>query len=732
MTLKHIRTLLALLAMLLILTPTVSAQRIVALKVDSTRCIGDSLTIGIGYSAARDVVVETPSRSVSNSQSTFLCGCDPLNVDTSCTCAFRFPITFQGFNPERVITSVQNIDFVRLNMEHSFHGNLLFALECPNGQFSVMAGSCGYHRTCVDPELESWNQWIGGFCDYFYGEPVDDELHLYGTDGFDPCDTSDDANRPGIGWNYCWTENSDHLIEDVISHNNNKIDVNGHWTIDSTHISSNAHYYPPQFGFNSLIGCPLNGTWNIVVANHQNNSNGYVFEWELAFDIHITSSQINGGDVTHLNDTTIVIIPPTTDTSIDYSLRVTLSSGDIIDTTFSIHWIEPFFDFVDDTLCMGDTAQWHSLEFTSDTTISYHGLSTYGCDSTVDLSYTFMPSYDLHDTLPYCANEQFLYEGVDYGGPCTIVVPHQTQYGCDSSVTVHLVVIDSAFRLQLQLSPDGQQWMTDTTLYGCAPITVYLRDTTLFEQWRLWNFGDGDTLLQTVTSFRDPTPITHTYDSVGIYLITLTAESIHGCVDSTVRLRDAVRVYESPTADFSWEPVDIVMHDPWTRFLNASQPLDTLTFLWHFPSDGGIDTTSEASPRYEWPVDTYGDMEVRLDAIWTHVVDSSITVVCVDSVTYTVNIINEYLQFPNLVTPNGDGVNDRWVIANLLESGIYSMCELWIYDRTGAPVYHVRDIRRESDFWDPSRFPDGTYYYRFMAQSPYGLVKRYGTIEVVR
>ena len=71
---------------------------------------------------------------------------------------------------------------------------------------------------------------------------------------------------------------------------------------------------------------------------------------------------------------------------------------------------------------------------------------------------------------------------------------------------------------------------------------------------------------------------------------------------------------------------------------------------------------------------------------------------------------------------------------NLIEMGNYSMNELWIYDRTGALVYHVRYIRSADQFWDPeaTRSPDGTYYYRFMAEGEYGVVKRNGLIEVLR
>ena len=149
-----------------------------------------------------------------------------------------------------------------------------------------------------------------------------------------------------------------------------------------------------------------------------------------------------------------------------------------------------------------------------------------------------------------------------------------------------------------------------------------------------------------------------------------------------------------------------------------------------------------------------GDYVVRLINEWTHQADSFRVAdfawadstlfptclypvlhhTCVDSAEHIVTITNEYLQVPNLVTPNGDGTNDRWEVVNLLEFGNYSMNELWVYDRTGALVYHVKNIRRSDQFWDPeaTRSPDGTYYYRFVAEGPYGVVKRNGTIEVLR
>ena len=62
------------------------------------------------------------------------------------------------------------------------------------------------------------------------------------------------------------------------------------------------------------------------------------------------------------------------------------------------------------------------------------------------------------------------------------------------------------------------------------------------------------------------------------------------------------------------------------------------------------------------------------------------------------------------------------------------MNELWIFNQWGVCVYHVRNITRDDQFWDPNDLPcpDGTYYYRFMAQNPYGIVRHNGIIEVLR
>ena len=94
----------------------------------------------------------------------------------------------------------------------------------------------------------------------------------------------------------------------------------------------------------------------------------------------------------------------------------------------------------------------------------------------------------------------------------------------------------------------------------------------------------------------------------------------------------------------------------------------------------------------------------------------------------------ELIQCPNVVTPNGDGSNDKFVITNLLEQVCYPYNELYVYNRYGNEVYSRRNIASESDWWDPSNLPDGTYFYYFKARNGDGSrgVERKGAVEVMR
>lgn len=128
----------------------------------------------------------------------------------------------------------------------------------------------------------------------------------------------------------------------------------------------------------------------------------------------------------------------------------------------------------------------------------------------------------------------------------------------------------------------------------------------------------------------------------------------------------------------------------------------------------------------EYPTPVYDDL-FTLENRWG----------CDSIVHYNLEAIfdcSEFLQFPSVVTPNGDGTNDIFQVVGLLEQDCYPLNKLTIYNRWGAKIYEVNNIDEVEDFWDPEkeRTPAGTYYYRFDGDGFRGHVERKGVIEVVR
>lgn len=64
------------------------------------------------------------------------------------------------------------------------------------------------------------------------------------------------------------------------------------------------------------------------------------------------------------------------------------------------------------------------------------------------------------------------------------------------------------------------------------------------------------------------------------------------------------------------------------------------------------------------------------------------------------------LVIPNVMTPNGDGLNDAFRIKNL---GLFPDNQLTIYNRWGREIYHRQGYDND---WNAERLPTGLYYYQ--------------------
>ncbi|MGX5817068.1 Ig-like domain-containing protein [Chitinophaga lutea] len=81
---------------------------------------------------------------------------------------------------------------------------------------------------------------------------------------------------------------------------------------------------------------------------------------------------------------------------------------------------------------------------------------------------------------------------------------------------------------------------------------------------------------------------------------------------------------------------------------------------------------------------------------------------------------------PNAITPNGDGLNDRFVIPDLHK---FRSVSLTIFNRWGNEVYHNKQYDNR---WDGSSLSGGTYYYILKVDGPQGAKVIKGWIQLLK
>jgi gliding motility-associated-like protein len=152
-------------------------------------------------------------------------------------------------------------------------------------------------------------------------------------------------------------------------------------------------------------------------------------------------------------------------------------------------------------------------------------------------------------------------------------------------------------------------------------------------------------------------------------------------------------------------------------FYNDSKEADS--YLWDF---GDGQTSTEFSPVHTYT--TTGDYKVTLSAFKSDICSTSAMLG-----TFVIKAANT-LFIPNTFTPNGDGVNDEFVVSitNLTDYHIK------IFNRYGKQLFQSANI---FDNWrgtyNGEPLPVGTYYFVLDAQNLSGkVIKQSGPITIVR
>ena len=191
--------------------------------------------------------------------------------------------------------------------------------------------------------------------------------------------------------------------------------------------------------------------------------------------------------------------------------------------------------------------------------------------------------------------------------------------------------------------------------------------------------------------------------------------------------RDSVtlKAYPNPVVEIGTDPGDTVyLQNPHVTYSFENLSADTLSisnFYWILNQQYGI-TSTEEMPRFTY-VET-GTFNTELKVYNPQGCDTSY---------YKSIWVNPVkLKIPNVFTPNGDGINDYFIIT--LDGGsdipggdtrgyraegleyeayeplnkYYESTDLTIFNRWGRIVYHSTDYQNN---WDGGGLSDGTYFY---------------------
>ena len=197
-----------------------------------------------------------------------------------------------------------------------------------------------------------------------------------------------------------------------------------------------------------------------------------------------------------------------------------------------------------------------------------------------------------------------------------------------------------------------------------------------------WTMGDGNT--------RTGSPVIYTYGSAGSYDVSLYIINSHGCRSTTF------------TKNVTVNPYPIVNAGPDLFILQDGN--DTIQSL-----------VTAITPSYLWTPNLYF---LSSNTVMTPIVKG------VEDITYTLTVtgrggcvstdqvfikVLKGPEIPNIFSPNGDGVHDKWVIKYL---DTYPGSTVDIFNRYGQLIYHAIGY---SVPWDGKvngkEVPIGTYYY---------------------
>jgi len=552
-------------------------------------------------------------------------------------------INFNGFDNGDTIASIDDFDSIYFNIEHSYVGDIIINIICPDGSvMSILPAEAGSGT--------------------YLGEPIDI-----------------DDGVPGVGYTYSFTPNS----------------TGGTWVEYLNGGGASpipAGDYEPEGSFADLIGCPLNGTWQLEVCDVVGADDGWVFEFGVAFNASfypdiLTFTPIvgSGCDSSYWqNPEQYSFVGPNCDWAIftptqpgvyeffyevinDFgcsyqdSLSITVRSAVLnSDSIVTCGEIVPTNVTLDDPDQTGMVFSWSPSTFLSAANVLSPDIENFSgepIDYVVAVNIT---------TLENCVDTAVVH--VEYGGSVDLGLPEQ--FDCSVSMP-HEVVASPAVagNYTYQWFPPNQSFPSSTN----DTIVVSI---------------DGVYRLIAVAPCNSDTLDYHIAPSLPVL-----SDTIRPC--------------------FQVLPTNIVPGEVgqqvdwvWNYYATDSAYINNTPDLAAFSTNPGVDEVQEGGYYIATVSQKY----------------------CTESRDYIFQVIPEpcELEIPNVFTPNGDSRND---VFDILSVSRFPGSTLKVFNRWGALVFEDTDYGGD---WKAQDVADGTYYYILGLKTNEGVKEYGGYVTILR
>lgn len=350
--------------------------------------------------------------------------------------------------------------------------------------------------------------------------------------------------------------------------------------------------------------------------------------------------------------------------------------------------------------CEGDTVQlfttpapfggyeWSTGETTLSITVTTSNLYTVtvtnslGCSDSSSLPMLFIPTVPVftfeNGPTTFCEGESVnIRSSVFFGG--------QHEWFPNGETTQSIDATESGDYYVVVTWPTGCISISETVEVNAVPVPVAYagKDTSLCAGDSVELTASGGTALAWSTGETDPTI------TVGQGTYSVSANN-PGC---NIISHDTVVVSNSPPPQANFGYDNLVYGDE-VAFTDLSVG-NVYSWYWDF-GDGDFAETIDATHEY----DEEGEYTITL------VVANQYG--CADTIEKTIEIA-QVLTIPTVFTPNGDGINDLFLIENKVDGRM----NIEVYDRWGNKVFNkeAREIRWDGRTNSGSELSAGTYSY---------------------